>query len=65
MQCSIQKWLPLAEAAMRLGLPYQDTHRLMLLGQLGSQRRGSRWYVSAASVERLRARREADHAAVA
>ncbi len=44
----------LAEAAVELGLPYQDTHRLLLTGKIGGEKRGSRWFVRIADVERLK-----------
>jgi hypothetical protein len=43
----------LAEAAQRLGLPYQDAHRLVLTGDLHGEKRGSRWYVPVVDVTRL------------
>ncbi len=49
----------LAEAAQRLGLPYQDTHRLLLIGRLRGEKRGSRWYVFLGDVERLAKERAA------
>jgi len=51
----------LAEAAQRLGLPYQDAHRLLLIGKLKGEKRGSRWYVLQSDVDRLvRERQSAD-----
>jgi hypothetical protein len=35
----------LAEAAQRLGLPYQDAHRLLLTGRLRGEKRRGRWFV--------------------
>lgn len=50
----------LAEAALWLRMPYQDTHRLLLTGQLTGEKRGGRWYVHTVSVTRLRETREQD-----
>ena len=44
----------LAEGAQRLGLPYQDAHRLLLTGVLQGEKRGGRWFVTRESVERVR-----------
>jgi hypothetical protein len=49
----------LAEAAVELGVPYQDAHRLLLTGKLTGEKRGSRWFVRVADVQRLRASRPA------
>jgi hypothetical protein len=43
----------LAEGAQRLGLPYQDAHRLLLTGVLQGVKRGGRWFVTRESVERV------------
>ena len=43
----------LAEAALHLGIPYQNAHRLLLTGQLRGEKRGSRWYVQLIDVQRL------------
>jgi hypothetical protein len=43
----------LAEAAVRLRVPYQDAHRLLLTGRLRGEKRGGRWFVSTASLESL------------
>lgn len=45
----------LAEAAHRLRLPYQNAHRLLLLGELSGEKRAGRWYVQVADVRRLAA----------
>jgi hypothetical protein len=45
--------LGLAEAAHILRIPYQQAHRLLLLGALDGAKEGSRWYVARASVSRL------------
>jgi hypothetical protein len=47
----------LVEAAQLLRLPYQQTHRLILIGKLRGRRRGSRWFVRSADVLRLARRR--------
>ena len=47
----------LAEAAQRLGLPYQNCHRLLLTGQLRGEKRDGRWYVRTDDVEQLLNRR--------
>ncbi len=47
------QWLGLAEAAQVLGIPYQQAHRLLLVGVLRGEKREGRWYVLAASVRRL------------
>jgi hypothetical protein len=47
----------LVEAAQFLRLPYQQAHRLILVGKLRGQRRGSRWFVRSADVRRLARRR--------
>ena len=43
----------LAEAAQRLTIPYQDCHRLVLTGVIRGEKRGNRWMVPLADVERL------------
>lgn len=43
----------LADAAAKLRMPYQDCHRLVLTGVLEGTKRGSRWFVRSADVERL------------
>jgi len=43
----------LAEAAQKLGLPYQNCHRLLLTGQLRGEKREGRWYVLVQDVERI------------
>ena len=53
------KMIGLAEAAAHLCIPYQDAHRLLLTGKLAGEKRGSRWYVQKADVERLKARQDA------
>ena len=44
--------LGLTEAAHRLGRTYQQTLRLVLLGQLPATRRDGRWVLQSADVER-------------
>jgi len=53
----------LAEAAMQLGVPYQDAHRLLLTGKLSGEKRGSRWFVRLVDVEKLKAGARANSAA--
>jgi len=48
-----ERMIGLAEAAQKLGLPYQNCHRLLLTGQLRGEKREGRWYVLAHDVERL------------
>lgn len=48
-----QEMIGLAEAAVRLGIPYQDAHRLLLTGKLTGEKRGSRWFVRISDVDRL------------
>lgn len=43
----------LAEAAQRLRMPYQDCHRLLLTGLLRGEKRGGRWFIVLADVDRL------------
>jgi len=43
----------LAEAAMHLGVPYQDAHRLLLTGKIRGEKRGSRWFVQVVDVKKL------------
>ena len=45
--------LGLAECAFKLRIPYQDAHRLLLVGELVGEKRGKRWVVSSESLERL------------
>lgn len=47
------KEIPLTDAAHQLGLPWERAWRALLTGRLEGQKRGSRWYVTASSVERL------------
>ena len=44
----------LAEAAMQLGVPYQDAHRLLLTGKMSGEKRRSRWFVRLVDVEKLK-----------
>lgn len=46
--------LPLTLAAARLGRSWAQAWRLVLIGHLCGEKRQGRWYVTAASVERLR-----------
>ncbi len=43
----------LAEAGVRLRLPYQNVHRLLLIGELRGEKVGSRWRVRVEDVDRL------------
>lgn len=43
----------LAEAGQKLRLPYQQVHRLLLIGEIRGEKIGSRWRVSAEDVNRL------------
>jgi hypothetical protein len=45
--------LGLAEAAQLLRIPYQQAHRLLLLGKLRGEKRGGRWFVDSVDVQRL------------
>lgn len=47
--------LGLAEAAHALSIPYQQAHRLLLLGILAGEKRGGRWLVDAEQVRELAA----------
>jgi len=60
-----QGMIGLAEAAALLKRPYQDTHRLMLLGKLRGEKRGGRWFVLRKDVDRLRGARQTDESAPA
>lgn len=53
-QTTSREMVGLAEAAQRLAVPYQDAHRLLLTGKLEGEKRGSRWWVTNESVERVR-----------
>ncbi len=55
MPVAQRKSIGLAEAAMRLAIPYQDAHRLLLTRRLEGWREGSRWRVSLESLRRLEA----------
>lgn len=48
--------LGLAEAAQRLGIPYQSCHRLVVTGQLRGTKKMGRWLVVASDVLRLLAK---------
>ncbi len=43
----------LAECAQLLAVPYQDAHRLLLMGRLSGVKRGGRWVVTRESLDRL------------
>ena len=53
----------LAEAAARLRIPYQDAHRMLLIGKLPGAKRGGRWYVRLRDVQRLVRSQQSDHSA--
>jgi len=56
-------FITLIEAAMRLGVSYIAAHRFVLTRLLQGAKRGSRWFVTQESVDRLlhqRAVRNAD-----
>jgi hypothetical protein len=57
--------IPLPDVAHRLALPWAAAWALLLRGQLQGEKRGGRWYVTTASVEKLRRRRAEAEAAVA
>ena len=48
-----KKTMGLAEAGVRLRLPYQSIHRLLLTGKIRGEKIGSRWAVRVEDVERL------------
>ena len=50
---AVKQTIGLTEAAHTLGLSYQATHRLMLLGFLRGYKRRGRWLVASADVRRL------------
>lgn len=45
--------LGLAEAAQQLRIPYQQAHRLVLVGILPGEKRHGRWYVDSVRVKHL------------
>ena len=53
-----KKTMGLAEAGVRLRLPYQSVHRLLLIGKIRGEKVGSRWAVSVEDVECLVNERE-------
>ncbi len=55
MRKTQDRGIGLAEAAMRLAIPYQDAHRLLLTRRLEGWREGNRWRVSLESLRRLEA----------
>jgi hypothetical protein len=50
---SAEDTIGLAECAQLLSIPYQDAHRLLLVGRLAGVKRGGRWVCSRESVLRL------------
>lgn len=55
---SAEDAIGLAECAQLLAIPYQEAHRLLLVGRLSGVKRGGRWVCSRESVERLLRERE-------
>ncbi len=49
----MREMIRLAEAVRRLGIPYQNAHRLVLTGILKGEKRGGRWWVLKTSVDDL------------
>jgi hypothetical protein len=47
----------LTEAALRLGRSYNQTLRLVLVGELEGRQEAGRWLITAESLERLQERR--------
>ena len=60
-----EKVLPLAIAARELRWPWHRAYRAVLTGQLASERRGARWFVSVASVRALQRAQAAEQPATA
>ncbi len=54
-----QDTIGLAECAAELKIPYQDAHRLLLVGRLSGLKRGGRWICSRESLDRLLRERKA------
>ena len=57
-----KKTMGLAEAGVRLRLPYQSVHRLLLIGKIRGEKIGSRWAVRVEDVDRLLRERQRDEA---
>ena len=55
--------IPLADAAMRLGVSWSAAWRLLLTGKLQGRKEGGRWIVDADSLERAKAARDRASAA--
>lgn len=55
---STTQGIPLADAAMRLGVSWQQAWRLLLTGTLQGRKDGGRWVVDAESLERTKAARD-------
>lgn len=53
MTLEASKAVGLAVAAQYLRIPYQQAHRLLLMGKLRGEKRGNRWFVRATDVQRL------------
>ena len=53
-------WIPLSDAALRLGMSYHRAMRLMHVGRLEARKQDNgRWVISEVSLNRLLAEREA------
>lgn len=60
-----ERMVPLPIAARELGWPWHRVYRALLTGQLVSERRGGRWFVTRASVRALQRASAAEPAAPA
>jgi hypothetical protein len=56
---SAEDAIGLAECSQLLKIPYQECHRLLMVGRLSGVKRGGRWVCSRESLERLLREREA------
>lgn len=45
-----RRFIPLADAAMRMGISWERAWRLLLRGVLRGEKRGGRWFVSETTV---------------
>ena len=50
-------WIPLPEAAQKLGVSWERAWRSLLRGELQGQKLDGRWYVTEASLEAAKATR--------
>ena len=48
------EWMPLADAAQRLGVSWERAWRLLLSGSIAGEKRSGRWWVKTADVDRTR-----------